>query len=238
MKVLIVEDDRIAALAATAILSNAGFTVDAVTNSDEALIKVRSFAYQLIFMDIGLGHGMDGAITAREVRKVEKKLGRSASQIIALTSQITEKDTAYYTNMGMDDVIQKPLVPDVLESHILTKFDPYAEDTPDTSDPYSKLDMAKLAEMLNNDFDAAKELADQFLQDLPGYRIEFTQHYRAKNYNDLIALIQKLAGGAQYVGASKLCAAAEQLIANAKANLPFDHALYKALVDALDRLVL
>ena len=139
--------------------------------------------------------------------------------------------------MGMDDVIQKPLVPDVLESHILTKFDPHAEDILDKSDPYSKLDMTKLAEMLNNDIAAAKTLADQFLQDLPTYREEFTQLYRTQNYNDLVALIQKLAGGAQYVGAHKLCEPAEQLMSNAKDNLPFDHALYKALVDALDRLV-
>lgn len=85
--ILLVEDDSILSMMTIAILKNAGYSVDAVSNGEDALdiIYNKHTFIDIVLMDIDLGHGIDGFETAREINK-------SADIPIVFLSSHTEKE--------------------------------------------------------------------------------------------------------------------------------------------------
>jgi len=67
--ILLVEDQRVAALAQRAILFSLGYAVDIALSGPEALEKHRHHRYDLVLMDIELGTGMDGGEAARQIQE-------------------------------------------------------------------------------------------------------------------------------------------------------------------------
>jgi len=102
-KVLVVEDNAIAALLARALLTQEGCRVECVTCADEVLTKTLSEPYDLIFMDMGLPN-MDGPslTTALRARGM-------TTPILALTAHQDEDSRAACLEAGMDDFLSKPL---------------------------------------------------------------------------------------------------------------------------------
>lgn len=67
--ILLVEDQRVAALAQRAILVSLGYTVDIAVSGNEAMEKHRQQTYDLVLMDIELGVGIDGGETAKQLQE-------------------------------------------------------------------------------------------------------------------------------------------------------------------------
>jgi CheY-like chemotaxis protein len=68
----------------------------------------------LILMDISLP-GLNGFEAARLIRHTEKGDG-SRTPIIGVLTQAFERDRSQCAEVGMDDVIMKPVSPDILET--------------------------------------------------------------------------------------------------------------------------
>lgn len=102
-RVLVVEDNAIAALLARALLTQEGCRVDCVASADEVLSKTLADTYDLIFMDMGLpqmdGPSLTAALRARGI----------TTPILALTAHQDEDSRAACLNAGMDDFLSKPL---------------------------------------------------------------------------------------------------------------------------------
>jgi CheY-like chemotaxis protein len=102
-RVLVVEDNAIAALLARALLTQEGCRVDCVSSADEVLSKTLADTYDLIFMDMGLpqmdGPSLTAALRARGI----------TTPILALTAHQDEDNRAICLNAGMDDFLSKPL---------------------------------------------------------------------------------------------------------------------------------
>ena len=102
-RVLVVEDNAIAALLARALLTQEGCRVDCVASADEVLSKTLAGTYDLIFMDMGLpqmdGPSLTAALRARGI----------TTPILALTAHQDEDSRAACLNAGMDDFLSKPL---------------------------------------------------------------------------------------------------------------------------------
>jgi len=102
-RVLVVEDNAIAALLARALLTQEGCRVDCVSSADEVLSKTLADTYDLIFMDMGLpqmdGPSLTAALRARGI----------TTPILALTAHQDEDSRAACLNAGMDDFLSKPL---------------------------------------------------------------------------------------------------------------------------------
>ena len=102
-RILVVEDNAIAALLARALLTQEGCRVDCVSNADEVLSKTLADTYDLIFMDMGLpsmdGPSLTAALRARGI----------TTPILALTAHQDEDSRAACLNAGMDDFLSKPL---------------------------------------------------------------------------------------------------------------------------------
>ncbi|GEM_PF-3891388 len=69
--ILLVEDDRIIASTEVKLLKKLGYSVTLITSGKDAIDLMNSSPedFNLILMDIDLGHGIDGTATAREILK-------------------------------------------------------------------------------------------------------------------------------------------------------------------------
>jgi CheY-like chemotaxis protein len=70
IRVLLVEDEFLISEWVTESLEELGFAVRAVTNAGDALRHVNSAPVDVLFTDINLTGGMDGAVLARRVREL------------------------------------------------------------------------------------------------------------------------------------------------------------------------
>ena len=70
-KILVVDDTKIVCLGFQKELTREGYEVDYVLSGEEALGKVRSKEYDLIFMDMVMPGGMDGITTCRAIKEIK-----------------------------------------------------------------------------------------------------------------------------------------------------------------------
>ena len=105
-KVLLVEDDKIVALATRSNLSKLGYEVDWVQSGEAAIKKACKEEYALIFMDIGLPEisGVEAAAAIRQLKDQKK----AEVPIVALTGHARGKIRKICLNAGMQGVYSKP----------------------------------------------------------------------------------------------------------------------------------
>ena len=102
---LIVDDNSVNRKVASQILKKAGCKVEEASSGAEALVRVESQAYDLIFMDIQMPE-MDGIQTTEKIRSMELD---KVPPIIAMTAYSMEDDRARFLSQGMDDYLPKPI---------------------------------------------------------------------------------------------------------------------------------
>ncbi len=105
-KVLVVEDNAINQKIAVALLEQLGCVVDVVDNGQCAIEKFQT-GYDLIFLDIGLPD-MDGFEVAKCIREIEDN--NNHLPIIALTAHVFAQDKKRCFEVGMDEVMAKPVM--------------------------------------------------------------------------------------------------------------------------------
>ena len=113
-QVLLVEDNEVNALIATANLANIGAQVIRATNGKEAI----SSAFEkprpdFILMDCRMPV-MDGPTASREIRAIESKIGLPSIPIVALTASPSDEDRRECYQAGMDGLLMKPFTPEQL----------------------------------------------------------------------------------------------------------------------------
>lgn len=104
--VLLVEDDKIAAMAVRMNLTKLGCQVDWVESGEDALEKAKNTNCSIIFMDIGLPK-KTGVETASEIRGFMDK-EKASTPIVALTGHARGKIRQLCLNVGMQNVLSKP----------------------------------------------------------------------------------------------------------------------------------
>lgn len=115
--ILLAEDNQINQLVAVEQLREWGFKVDVVETGTEVLKRLTTKRYDLILMDIHMPE-MDGDEAARMIRQ-DSKYDRLP--IVALTANIIQEDHDRYMQLGMNDVLTKPIPPDTL-MQVITKW--------------------------------------------------------------------------------------------------------------------
>jgi two-component system OmpR family response regulator len=100
-KILIIDDDTRLVENVTKYMNDFGFQVDTAFNGIEGLEKQKSFAPDLIVLDLMMP-GLDGVEVCREIRKT------STTPIIMLTARVEESDIVAGLEVGADDYITKP----------------------------------------------------------------------------------------------------------------------------------
>jgi len=112
-RILVVDDNQLQRLILEKMVKRAGFPCDSAANATEALQMIRHTHYSLILMDCMMSD-MDGWTAAAKIRE---EYGDRKIMIVAVTG-LTRGTDLYFKckSAGMDDVAQKPLSRDKLNS--------------------------------------------------------------------------------------------------------------------------
>ena len=105
-RVLVVEDNIVNQKMAVRMLDKMGCRVDVAANGSEAMEKIETSTYDLIFMDCQMPE-MDGYETTAAIRR--RPNGLKHIPIIAMTAHAMQGDREKCLQAGMDDYISKPI---------------------------------------------------------------------------------------------------------------------------------
>jgi signal transduction histidine kinase/CheY-like chemotaxis protein/ligand-binding sensor domain-containing protein len=113
--ILIVEDNRINQKVLSHQLINLGYAIEVAENGAEAVAKVKTSRYDLIFMDVQMPV-MDGCQATQEIRSLGEV---SASiPIVAVTANAFQSEREKCFSSGMDDYLTKPVDKDRLKESL------------------------------------------------------------------------------------------------------------------------
>lgn len=113
-KILVVDDNEINILIAKRILSKWGLDIDSAINGYEAIDKIMTERYHLIFMDIKMP-GIDGFETTGVIREISGDYYKNIP-IIALTASTLKNDHFKFVECGMNGHVLKPFNPEEIKS--------------------------------------------------------------------------------------------------------------------------
>ena len=103
--VLLVDDNEINRQVASTILLKVGCQVDVANNGYEAIEKVKTRPYQIVFMDIQMPE-MDGITATAEIKKLKLQ---QQPVIIAMTAYSMQDERKNILEAGLDDYLAKPI---------------------------------------------------------------------------------------------------------------------------------
>ncbi|MBA2657781.1 MAG: response regulator [Tatlockia sp.] len=113
--VLVVEDNPLAAKSLQSFLTRLNCDSQHAKNGEQAFSMVQKTHYDLVLMDVGLGDGMDGIETTKQIRKLND-LKFLQLPIIAVTGHANDSAKRNEAlNAGIQEVCLKPLPPAKLE---------------------------------------------------------------------------------------------------------------------------
>lgn len=108
MRLLVVEDhERLGSQLKDSLTAN-GYAVDWVTDGESGLFQGREYEYDLAIIDLGLP-GLDGVSLIKELRQAGKNY-----PILILTARGNWQDKVEGLEVGADDYLVKPFVPEEL----------------------------------------------------------------------------------------------------------------------------
>lgn len=106
LSILVAEDNEVNQVVMRRMLKKLGYSMDLAEDGDEALEKVISGNYDLVFMDVQMP-GKDGMEATREIRKAMKSLDKPL--VVALTANALTEDRDRCLKAGMNDYLSKPV---------------------------------------------------------------------------------------------------------------------------------
>lgn len=119
VQVLVAEDNEVNQIVFSQILEGMGYSYRIATDGLEAVRLWEEEKPQVVLMDVTLP-GQNGFEAARRIRQLELSSGRR-TPIIGVLAQAFDHDRSQCVAAGMDDVIMKPISPDILEA-VFQKF--------------------------------------------------------------------------------------------------------------------
>lgn len=136
-RVLVVEDMKVNLMLIKKLLSKHSINADNCVNGKEAVEKIESFDYDLVFMDCQMPE-MDGFEATGAIRRYEKDNGKRHTVIIALTADAMTGDREKCLNAGMDDYLNKPIKPEAIAKMLEKWLTQQGVDFFDKDDPSTK----------------------------------------------------------------------------------------------------
>ncbi len=207
-RILVVEDNELAAIAVTLALEPFHCHVETASNGNEALNLVQAHHYDLIFMDIGLPD-LSGFEVTKKIRQLESP-GKQIP-IIALTGHASDSVMHQKAlNAGMQDVLTKPAQFSALES-ILQQYmfdldnaerrdkDELATFQANDTTLSSIIDWDTCVHMLGDDPKLAYNVLAKLVEDLKNTKITLSTAYMSHDIEALCTELHRVRGGVCYL---------------------------------------
>lgn len=116
MRVLAAEDNKTNRLVFSKMVKALDIDLKFAVNGEEAVAFYRSFAPDIVFMDISMPE-MDGKEATRAIREIEADGGVHVP-IVAMTAHAMDGDEDDILSAGIDHYLSKPLSKQVLIDHV------------------------------------------------------------------------------------------------------------------------
>lgn len=210
-RILLVEDNHIAAKIAKNMLESLDCKVDVAPTGEKAVNLVVEKNYDLIFMDIGLPD-TDGITVTKRIRKLNDP-EKADVPIIALTGHAGGSNKTLCFEAGMNDVMVKPMLPAQAqkviknlkeqEKSVIEDFDHKK-----TSDLVIDLELG--AQVVGSE-EEVKQMLQMLITSLPDEKIAICKAFELQTIKELKYHVHKLRGGLVYCGVPRLLKAACEL---------------------------
>ena len=214
IRILVVDDAELNVDLMVRMLRPIGFTVDTAMNGKQAILQVRKFRYDLIFMD-HLMPVMDGTAALKQLR--EEKLCED-TPVIMLTANAIAGEEEKYLKQGFAAYVTKPFTEDAIRE-VLRKFLPITDSQwmgeagiSEWEELQEKLPTVRVAdarEYLLHDIRLYKELLHAFADH--GISAELTAAVRKGDYALCRAIIRSQHDCAVMLGAESLARMTDRL---------------------------
>ena len=119
--ILLVDDVYLNLAVFKGLLKNSHINIDTASSGFEAIEKMRSFTYDLVFLDHMMPE-MDGIETLSRIKE-DNNIASDGIPVIALTANAISGAQKMYTDHGFSDYLSKPIVSSKLEE-LLIKYLP------------------------------------------------------------------------------------------------------------------
>ena len=109
-KVLVVDDDPVVGKSFERVLAPKGYAVIHASNGEEALKRLESESYDMVYTDIKMP-GMDGVEVAKRVKAMRPWL-----PVVIVTGYGSDENEGKAWRAGISEFLRKPLSPEMIET--------------------------------------------------------------------------------------------------------------------------
>jgi len=221
-RILLAEDNPVNQEVAVSMLEILGCEVDLAVNGKEALEAAGKTTYDLVLMDCHMPE-MDGFTATREIRLLERRLGRQRTPVIALTADVQKGIEKQCQVAGMDAYLSKPFSQSQLEQALRVWLQP--RQNPGTDNTGKRVGEASGDTILESETlsqlrrlgessgrDVLGKSITHYLEQTPGSIAEMRKALAARDHVALRMLAHSLKSGSANLGAkqySQYCAQLE-----------------------------
>jgi CheY-like chemotaxis protein len=237
-RILLVEDDQLAAKIAQSILTELDCAIDVVPDAKTALESIQNKDYQLILMDIGLPD-MDGIALTHRIRLLQWQR-TDTTPIVGLTAHIDIENRQRCLDAGMNTVILKPLNKETAKELLKTFVPetsvnqiPTATKIRPISGPVLDIDAMKV--ILKNE-ELIKDCLHLMVLGLKKDLVELPRLHQSANWQAIREIAHKRQGSASYCGAKRLEQACKHIDDYIRETGPNGQAntLYRQLIQEME----
>ncbi len=191
-RVLAVDDMEINLRLLTTWLKNTNLQLTLAYSGADAVAQCKEHEFDVILMDVQMPN-MDGLEATKQIRQTDLNLG---TPIIAVTAHAFKEEQDRLLASGMDDYLPKPInLSDLID--LIKRWcqvaDPINEERP-------SFDWLLALKRANQNEDAAKDILQQFVQQLPELVASIEKANQVENYDEMQAKVHQLHGVCCYTG--------------------------------------
>ncbi|WP_197532897.1 ATP-binding protein [Symmachiella macrocystis] len=237
MRVLLADDDPVNRCVGLEVLQKHGHQVTVVDNGAKAVAAVQRTEFDIVLLDIQMPV-LDGVSAAREIREWECTRNRRVN-IIAMTGQEGERETARCLNAGMDACLEKPIDIHVLRkavANITESSHVYKENRKDAFCDLAVVQYEELLARVEGDVQLAKELLEMFVAGGEKYLSDLRGAIENQNLEAALLAAHQLKGAARSIGANKLAATTRQMEHLEEAQIGDAQCIYRAIKEAIQQI--
>ena len=218
-KVLIVDDNEVNLAVAAGLLSPLQMDIQTATSGKEAIEKISSQSFDLIYMDHMMPE-MDGVETTRIIRRMHPEYDRVP--IIALTANAMEETKAMFLVEGMNDFLAKPIevkafltmTKQWLPQEKIVNCVVHSEDLTIPKIQIPELDFDAAMKLLGS-WDVLWEVLGNYYHVIPKKMQKIKAAFEANDWHNYTIEVHALKSASRQIGASEL---ADQAAALEKAG--------------------
>ncbi|WP_051620274.1 response regulator [Paenibacillus sp. UNC451MF] len=218
-RILLVEDNEINQQVAYEMLHQHGYEVEVAGNGKEALLKLEQSEWDLVLMDVHMPE-MDGCEATQVIRSIPRF---EHIPIIAMTANVIRNDHEKYMQIGMNDIITKPLEIEPMfatlrkwlrdsDNHSVSlTSEGSAAEVSDSLPSLEGIDVRRVVNRLNGRVSIFRQMIKTFERDYVDFIAQLQHSLQEGKANEALRLVHTLKGAAGNLAAGQLETAASRL---------------------------